>query len=591
MQHAVASKSDKETNAATAFPKTINARKKKFTGKRENIMARKVAIFGAGVGGLTAAHEFVRRGYEVSVYERNDTAGGFFRSTRRETDNLPTEYSWHGFGPWYHNTFDVLRQIPFDDEASLYDRVLSRPMEYAVVPNRFNDDQKIAAFFEKPGAFRMSLSDKVSLAWGILKAWSVNKRSKHRYAQTNAAAYWQPRMTLTGHKTWKALFGPWIGADWPYASLHHVGLFFGRNIRSDPAHKHPADENGAAWEHRSMGGWSLLKGPSNEVWFDNWVEHLEESGVAFHWRAPLEALQFDGARITGASLSSGNGVRADIYVLASTPFSSAEIVERTPALLVDPQLAKLRPLIEDGPHTQVSFRIAFAERMAWPRERTAIALTDSPFNITLFANEQSWPSHIDLGEEVQSLWTCTACVATVPGIIHGKPLRNCTKSEFIDEVLAQIRASEVLDGMIRRTNGGRGMEEFAILKTEVWDEWEFDPSGIRPEQPKWVTTTNTRDHRPCQATSIPNLVLAGAHTDTEADIWSIEGAVESGRRAAKIFEPEVVVKPQHKPLALKFTSWIDDAFFALRLPHVLSVIGALVGAVLVIGLYELIVRS
>lgn len=41
-------------------------------------MARKVAIFGAGVGGLTAAHEFVRRGYEVSVYERNDTAGGFF---------------------------------------------------------------------------------------------------------------------------------------------------------------------------------------------------------------------------------------------------------------------------------------------------------------------------------------------------------------------------------------------------------------------------------------------------------------------------------------------------------------------------------
>ena len=229
--------------------------------------------------------------------------------------------------------------------------------------------------------------------------------------------------------------------------------------------------------------------------------------------------------------------------------------------------------------------------MAWPRKRTAIALTDSPFNITLFANEQSWPSHIDLGEEVQSLWTCTACVATVPGIVHGKPLRNCTKSEFMDEVLAQIRASEALDGMIRRANGGRGLEEFAILKAEVWDEWEFDPSGITPEQPKWVTTTNTRDHRPCQATSIPNLVLAGAHTETEADIWSIEGAVESGRRAAKIFEPEVVVKPQHKPRALKFTSWVDDAFFALRLPHVLSVIGALVGAGLVIGLYELIVRS
>lgn len=29
------------------------------------------------------------------MYELNDTAGGFFRSARREEDNLPTEYSWH----------------------------------------------------------------------------------------------------------------------------------------------------------------------------------------------------------------------------------------------------------------------------------------------------------------------------------------------------------------------------------------------------------------------------------------------------------------------------------------------------------------
>jgi glycine/D-amino acid oxidase-like deaminating enzyme len=306
-------------------------------------VASKVAIFGAGVAGLTAAHELVRRGYQVAVYESNDIAGGFFRSARRESDNLPTEYSWHGFGPWYHNTFDILRQIPFDDEASLYDRILSRPMEYAVVPNRVEGDKETADFFEKPTAFRMTASDKISLAWGIIKAWSAKHRSKRNYSHANAAAYWQPRMTPTGHRTWKALFGPWIGADWPYASLHHVGLFFGRNIRSGPPHKHPADDDGPAWEHRSMGGWSLLNGPSNEVWFDRWVEHLEDRGVVFHWQSPLETLHFDGAQIAGASLSSGDELRADIYVLASTPFASSEIVERTPVLLVDPQLTKLRP--------------------------------------------------------------------------------------------------------------------------------------------------------------------------------------------------------------------------------------------------------
>ena len=38
-----------------------------------------VAVFGAGIAGLSAAHEFTRLGYTVSVYEANGNAGGFFR--------------------------------------------------------------------------------------------------------------------------------------------------------------------------------------------------------------------------------------------------------------------------------------------------------------------------------------------------------------------------------------------------------------------------------------------------------------------------------------------------------------------------------
>jgi uncharacterized protein with NAD-binding domain and iron-sulfur cluster len=534
-------------------------------------MTKNVAIFGAGIAGLSAAHEFSQRGYKVTVYEANDTAGGFFRSTRREEDNLPSEYSWHGFGPWYHNTFDLLQQIPFDENSSLYERVLSRPMDYAVVPNKLAADLVMSDLFDKPKAFRMSLLDKISLSWGVLKVWSVNSRSKQHYARANASAYWQSRMTPTGHATWKALFGPWIGSDWPYASLHHVGLFFGRNICSGPSYKHEADESGPAWKHESMCGWSLMKGPSNEWWFDKWVAHLAQGGVTFHWQTALEVLDYDGEKITGARVASDTRVQADIYVLANTPFSAAEIVAKNPRLLEDKQLAKLQPLIQDGPHTQVSFRIAFAARILWPRERTAIALADSPFNITLFANEQSWPSKIDLGKDIASLWTCTACVASVPGKVHGKPLHNCTKEEFVDEVLAQIYESEVLDLMIKKANNGRSLKEFPILTTEVWHEWHFSPNGITPDQPKWVTTTNTQPHRPSQATSIPNLVLAGAHTKTEADIWSIEGAVESGRRAAKVYEPDVVVKSQHKPLLLKVSAFLDDGLFALRLPHIFKI--------------------
>lgn len=61
---------------------------------------RTVAVYGAGIAGLTAAHEFSRRGWAVSVYEAKGEAGGFFRSARGSGDHaMPSEYSWHGMGP------------------------------------------------------------------------------------------------------------------------------------------------------------------------------------------------------------------------------------------------------------------------------------------------------------------------------------------------------------------------------------------------------------------------------------------------------------------------------------------------------------
>jgi phytoene dehydrogenase-like protein len=43
-----------------------------------------VSIFGAGISGLTTAHELNRRGYDVTVYEKLDSPGGVARSKRVE---------------------------------------------------------------------------------------------------------------------------------------------------------------------------------------------------------------------------------------------------------------------------------------------------------------------------------------------------------------------------------------------------------------------------------------------------------------------------------------------------------------------------
>jgi hypothetical protein len=65
-----------------------------------------------------------------------------------------------------------------------------------------------------------------------------------------------------------------------------------------------------------------------------------------------------------------------------------EILGRTPQLASLEQLKLFVPLTQDGPHTQVSFRIAFDKKIMWPQKRSAMVLTDSEYNITLFAEEQ-----------------------------------------------------------------------------------------------------------------------------------------------------------------------------------------------------------
>ena len=558
----------------------------------EDSSARHVAIFGAGIAGLSAAHELVRRGYRVNVYESGSEAGGFFRSARMpRTGNLPTEYSWHGMGPWYHNLFDLLKQIPFDDSGSVYEKALSRPIAFGIFP-----DAGKAEFFDRglrsiPRMFRISTWEWLKWSWLMLKTWSANVRSQEKYSRLNAAEQWQPLLSEQGYKTWRSCFGPWIGSDWTKASLHHAGQFFRKQLISQPRHLHPADDQGPAWSHGAGDGWLLLRGPSSEFWFDRWIKDLEHRGVSFSWNERLERLHLDDDRISGGWLESGTVVSADLYILATNPFAAAEIIARTPELERQEELRLFKPLIQDGPHIQVSFRIGFAEPIKFPRERTAVVVADSEFNLTLFAEEQAWSANVDLGRNLKSLWTGTSCVGTVPGRLFQLPVSKCTKEQFLAEVKIQIMSCQSLNELIKEANGGRGLAEFEIAKIEVWHEWTFSPEGIRSPQPKWVTSMNTQPYLPSQVTPISNLFLAGAHTRTEADVWSIEGAVESGRRAARAIDSTVQVISQHKPWWLRIISSLDDVCYRVGAPHVLDLLLVVLSASAAATILGLLIES
>lgn len=530
---------------------------------------KSVIIFGAGISGLSAAHELVQLGYVVSVYEALDQPGGFFRSSRPAKDNMPSEYSWHGMGPWYHNTFDLMRKIPFSGEGSVYDLALSRPVDFGIFP-----DTDKAQFYDEglksiPKMFRMNKFEYIKWFYLMIKTWTSNNRSQIKYAGINAAQAWRPLLKDKAYKTWRSCFGPWIGSDWSKVSLHTAGDFFRKQLTTKAIHRHKADQNGPAWTQGTGAGWLLFAGPSSEYWFNPWVNYLKAKGVIFHWEKSLTKLEFDGTNIS-AVFCGKEQVQGDIYILAINPFFTAEILSKTPALESQQVLNLFKPLTQDGPHTQVSFRLAFSEKIKFPRKRTAVVISDSEFNLTIFAEEQVWDKEVDLGQKIKSLWTGTSCISSVPGRIYHKPVTHCTKKQFIEEVKAQILSCGALDELLKKANHGKGLKDFSIIKIEVWHEWKFSSKGIKPLQPKWVNTTNTQAYLPAQKTPVANLFLAGAHTQTQAQVWSIEGAVESGRRAAKAIDDRVKVLGQHRPAWVNYLSRIDDILYAIKAPQLID---------------------
>jgi uncharacterized protein with NAD-binding domain and iron-sulfur cluster len=403
----------------------------------------------------------------------------------------------------------------------------------------------------------------------MIKTWTSNKRGQIQYARVNAAQAWKPFLKDKAFKTWRSCFGPWIGSDWSNVSLQTAGAFFKKLLMSKPSHQHKADQDGPAWTQEGGSGWLLFKGPSSEYFFNPWVKYLRKKGVKFFWEKGLTKLAFDGTRITAAFCGSEK-IESDIYILAANPFFTADILRETPALERQEELKLFKPLTQDGPHTQVSFRLAFSEEIKFPRKRMAVIVSDSEFNLTLFAEEQVWDKEVDLGRDIKSLWTGTSCISSVPGRIFHKPVNNCTKEEFIEEIKAQIFSCGALNALIKEANNGKELKEFSLIKVEVWHEWKFSSHGIKPLQPKWVNTTHTEAYLPVQQTPVLNLFLAGAHTRTQAQVWSIEGAVESGRRAAKAIDNRVPVLNQYQPMWMKSISIVDDLLYSIRAPQIID---------------------
>lgn len=142
----------------------------------------KVIIFGGGIAGLTVAHELIEKGFEITLIEPDKILGGMARS-RREKNGIPSEHSWRGYGPFYSNTFDILKRIPLDCKSeekelssknsckTVYDN-LSLPITFYITKDEVGNYEK-----------NLSIGDNIYTGYTLLKYLFADSRREQYFKE------------------------------------------------------------------------------------------------------------------------------------------------------------------------------------------------------------------------------------------------------------------------------------------------------------------------------------------------------------------------------------------------------------------------
>ncbi len=538
--------------------------------------SKSVGIFGAGIAGLSAAHELCLAGYSVHIFESSDSIGGMAKSYRYP-DGLPSEYSWRGYGQFYKNVFDIMKKVPGPTGSSIYSTELSRPIKFILTKDDTTDSLEATDWTKN-----FTFFDWLVLYLQMAREMCSDDRTSD-YASINATSFLKHNIDKRNLTFISSIYGPWLGIDPARTSLHHLFNFFRLIEHPDlpQPYVHQADSDGPMWFHGSGSQWLTLRSPTSESWFNPWSSYLIDNfNLEINLEHRLNNFNMLNNEIDSVTIFNQNNesmkLKFDYYIMATTPFAAAEIIKKSNLQIQnDPQLKLFKHLISDGPHIQVSFRIGFFDKIIIPEKYMAFILPDSEFNLTFYFQDSVWKPEIYLGPLNQSLISGTACISYKPGKLYGKSIVDLTEEEFKEEIKFQIRKCKNLNQIIANYNSGKTLDQFKINVFEIWKGWTFKESQsnnkLQTNELKWVNSTTTNQFMPEIRTSFNNLFLAGAHIKSSVDLYSMETACATGRDAAfQIIGNGLKSYTVEKPIWMKILSLVDNLMYSIGLPNIID---------------------
>ncbi len=534
----------------------------------------KVAIFGGGVAGLSAAHELINRGFEVEVYEATTTTGGKARSAgvvgsgKDGRKDLPAEHGFRFFPRFYKHIVATMAQIPLKDDKGF------------VVDNLVETQKIRLAQFDKPSVtmparFPRSLKElKLILNEGLggdlgltkldkddfaLKLWqlitSCGKRRDNEYERIS----WWEFMDADSHSN-------------AYQTLLVKGLT--RTLVAARAEKASTKTGGDIFiqlifdiARPGISSDRILNAPTNDAWINPWMDYLTKKGVKFFYNSLLKSFNCNKQTILNALITNeGNykTVQADFY-LAAVPVEVMANVVDSNLLAIDPTLQSIKTLSEEVSWMNGS-QFYLTEDIQICQGHTIYI--DTPWALTSISQKQFWPN-VNLQEygdgKVKGILSIDISNWDAPGIIYNKPAKECSKTEIIKEIWEQLKKSLNVNGTI-------------VLKDSHLHNWYID-SDIefdipkKNKEPLLVNTVNSWQLRPFAYTRIPNLFLASDYVKTYTDLATMEGANEAARRAvnciidsSKKSVTKCKVWDLHEPWIFTLYRWRDNKRYEKGLP-------------------------
>jgi 15-cis-phytoene desaturase len=530
-------------------------------------MSKSVVILGGGVGGMSAAHELIERGFHVEVYERKAIAGGKARSVAVPNSAvggrpaLPGEHGFRFFPGFYRHLPDTMKRIPFGaNKHGVLDNLVSTQIDMLTVtgkaplymlprfPTSWADLKvmlKLPAEVKETGLTDDDLEFFFGKMWQILT--SCDERRLNEYGRIGWWEFIEADQRSEAYRKYLA-----IGATRTLVASS-AELANTRTV---------ADIGWQLILNMAMPGQSsdrVLNGPTNEVFIDPWLAYLRKRGVDYHLEAVVDAIHCEGHKVTGVTVIENGAPRlvtADYYISALP----VEIMAKLTGELVkgDPQFTLLDQLKD-----QVKWMtgIQFYVKKDVSISKGHQIYCDTAWALTSISQQQFWPK-FPLGERGDG--TVHGCISvdisdwdTKGG--NGKAARHCTRKEIAEETWTQLKDSLKGSGVV--------LEDDNLHSWFLDDDIQNLPDNPHEEvnlEPLLVNLINSWDLRPDAYTRIKNLFLASDYVRTNTDLASMEGANEAARRAVNAIliasdssHAHCEVWPLEEPDVIAPLRWLD----------------------------------